>query len=155
MAEQTGEVQECVAGLGATPGRWLLDRFPVDARWTFIHATHCDADELEEVARRGATVGLCPITEADLGDGIFPLIEYQRAGGRWGIGSDGNTVIDPAQELRLLEFGQRLIHQHRAILVSPEHVTTAHAGGSSIWRWRAARSRWASRSGDGRGCAPT
>ena len=128
VAEQTGEVEECVAGLGATPGRWLLDRFEVDDHWTFIHATHCESDELEEVARRGATVGLCPITEADLGDGIFPLIEYQRAGGRWGIGSDGNTVIDPSQELRLLEFGQRLIHQHRAILVSPERVATAHAG---------------------------
>ncbi len=128
VAEQTREVEECVAGLGAPPGRWLLDRFPVDARWTFIHATHCQRDELTELALRGATVGLCPVTEADLGDGLFPLVDYQQAGGRWGIGSDGNTVIDPTEELRLLEFGQRLTQRHRAILVSPRDVTTAHAG---------------------------
>ena len=128
VAEQTGEVEECIAGLGSPPGRWLLDRFPLDERWTFIHATHCEADELVEIVRRGVIVGLCPITEADLGDGIFPLVDYQQAGGRWGIGSDGNTVIDPSEELRLLEFGQRLIHQRRAILASPKHQTTAHAG---------------------------
>ena len=128
VAEQTAEVAECVAGLGASPGRWLLDQFPVDGQWTFIHATHCDQAEVDEMAQREVTVGLCPITEADLGDGVFPLVEFHRAGGRWGIGSDGNTVIDPAQELRLLEFGQRLIHRRRAILVSPEQETTAHAG---------------------------
>ncbi len=128
VAEQTAEVEECVAMLGATPGRWLLENAPVDSGWTFIHATHCDQSELAEIAQRGATVGLCPITEADLGDGVFPLAEFHQAGGRWGIGSDGNTVIDPAQELRLLEFGQRLTRQHRAILVSPERETTAHAG---------------------------
>lgn len=128
VAEQTAEVAQCMAGLGAPPARWLLDQFPLDRQWTFIHATHCDRAELAEMAQREVMVGLCPITEADLGDGIFPLIDFQRAGGRWGIGSDGNTVIDPAQELRLLEFGQRLIQRRRAILVSPEKETTAHAG---------------------------
>ncbi|MBX6341297.1 MAG: formimidoylglutamate deiminase, partial [Thermomicrobiaceae bacterium] len=128
LAEQRGEVEEVLAGLGATPGRWLLDHAPVDRRWTLIHCTHCTTEELAEIAARGAGVGLCPTTEANLGDGLFPLVEYHAAGGRWGIGSDGNAVLDPAEELRLLEYGQRLSRERRSILVAPGCQTRAHAG---------------------------
>jgi formimidoylglutamate deiminase len=128
VAEQQGEMDECLALLGAPPARWLFEQFAPDRRWTFIHATHCDATEIAQIAQHGVTVGLCPTTEADLGDGFFDLPALQQAGGRWGIGSDGNTVLDPTEELRQMEFAQRLKHEHRAILVAPERATTAHAG---------------------------
>ena len=128
VAEQQGEMDECVAQLGTTPARWLFEQFALDDRWTFIHATHCDASEIAQIADHGVTVGLCPTTEADLGDGIFDLVALHQAGGRFGIGSDGNTVLDPAEELRQMEFAQRLTRQHRAILVAPDNPTTAHAG---------------------------
>jgi formimidoylglutamate deiminase len=127
-AEQVAEVTECVDKLGAPPVCWLLDHLPVDERWTLIHATHADATELRKLASRGAVVGLCPITEANLGDGIFPLVDYHRAGGRWGIGTDSNIAIDLADELRLLEYGQRLIRQRRDVLVTAGDATTAHPG---------------------------
>jgi formimidoylglutamate deiminase len=128
VAEQQGEMDECVAQLGTTPARWLFDTYALDNRWTFIHATHCDAAEIAQIADHGVTVGLCPTTEADLGDGIFDLVTLYRSGGRFGIGSDGNTVLDPAEELRQMEFAQRLTRQHRAILVVPDRPATAHAG---------------------------
>lgn len=128
VAEQVGEVAECLATLGARPAEWLLANAPVDARWTFIHATQTEPAELAEIARRGVTVGLCPITEADLGDGLFALQTYHQAGGHFGIGTDGNTLIDTAAELRQLEYAQRLAKRHRAILVTPERETTAHPG---------------------------
>jgi formimidoylglutamate deiminase len=127
-AEQIAEVTECVARLGAPPVSFLLDHLPVDERWTLIHATHADIDELRALASRGAVVGLCPITEANLGDGLFPLVDYHRAGGRWGIGTDSNIAIGLADELRLLEYGQRLIQQRRDILVTSGDATTAHPG---------------------------
>jgi formimidoylglutamate deiminase len=128
VAEQQGEMDECRALLGAPPARWLFEQFAIDARWTFVHATHCDAAEIAEIAKRGVTVGLCPTTEADLGDGFFDLPALHHAGGRWGIGTDGNTILDPAEDLRQIEFAQRLRYEHRAILVAPERETTAHAG---------------------------
>jgi formimidoylglutamate deiminase len=128
VAEQQGEMDECRAMLGATPARWLFDTFALDESWTFIHATHCDTTEIEQLAQHGVTVGLCPTTEADLGDGIFDVVALHQSEGRFGIGSDGNTVLDPAEELRQMEFAQRLTRQHRAILVAPDNPTTAHAG---------------------------
>lgn len=128
VAEQQGEMDECLARIGATPARWLFDQFALDDHWTFIHATHCDTSEIVQIAQHGVTVGLCPTTEADLGDGIFDLLALHRSGGRFGIGSDGNTVLDPAEELRQMEFAQRLTRQHRAILVTPDGSITAHAG---------------------------
>ncbi len=128
VAEQQGEMDECVARLGTTPARWLFGTFELDDRWTFIHATHCDAAEITQIAGHGVTVGLCPTTEADLGDGIFDLVALRQANGRFGIGTDGNTVLDPAEELRQMEYAQRLTREHRAILVAPDNPTTAHAG---------------------------
>jgi formimidoylglutamate deiminase len=118
IAEQVAEVEECVAVRGARPVRWLLDHAPVDARWTLVHATHLDAGEVEDIARSRATVAICPTTEANLGDGLFPLRDYLDAGGRWGIGSDSHVSVSPVEELRWLEYGQRLVARRRCIAVA-------------------------------------
>ncbi len=116
IAEQIGEVDECVAWYGQRPVEWLLDHAPVDCRWCLVHATHVTTTEIERIASCGAIVGLCPITEANLGDGIFPAERYRRLSGRLAIGSDSNVRIDAAGELNLLEYGQRLISQRRNVL---------------------------------------
>jgi formimidoylglutamate deiminase len=120
IAEQHAEVEECVAVRGARPVRWLLDNAEVDARWTLVHATHLDAGEVQGIVRSGATVAICPTTEANLGDGLFPLRAYLEgdgadASGRWGIGSDSHASVSPVEELRWLEYGQRLATQRRNI----------------------------------------
>ena len=120
IAEQTGEVDECVAVRGARPVQWLLDHADVDARWTLVHATHLDDAELRGLAGSGATVAICPTTEANLGDGLFRLRDYLDAGGRWGIGSDSHVSVSPVEELRWLEYGQRLATRRRNIAVG-EH----------------------------------
>ena len=117
-AEQTREVEECLEILGARPVAWLLDTAPVDHRWCVVHATHLEPWEVERLARSGAVAGLCPTTEANLGDGLFPLAPYLGAGGALGIGSDSHISVDPIEELRLLEYGQRLVHRRRTIAAS-------------------------------------
>lgn len=119
VAEQLGEVQDCLALRGARPVEWLLANAPVDAAWTLVHATHLDAAEVRGIAASGATVALCPTTEANLGDGLFPLRAYLDAGGAWGIGSDSQISVSPVEELRWLEYGQRLATHHRNIAVRP------------------------------------
>ncbi len=123
-AEQTGEVEQCVAALGARPVQWLLDNTALDARWCLIHATHLDADETTRLARSGAVAGLCPITEANLGDGIFPAPAYLAAGGRFAIGTDSNIAIDPARELQTMEYAQRLVLRKRNLLASDAQPST-------------------------------
>lgn len=118
VAEQIGEVQDCMAVRNARPVEWLLGNAPVDARWTLVHATHLDDGEIAGIARSGATVALCPTTEANLGDGLFPLRAYLDAGGAWGIGSDSHISVSPVEELRWLEYGQRLATRHRNIAVT-------------------------------------
>jgi formimidoylglutamate deiminase len=118
-AEQIKEVEDCVASLGARPVRWLLDHAGVDARWCLVHATHMDEGETRDLARSGAVAGLCPITEANLGDGIFNAAEYIRAGGRYGIGTDSNVSISVAAELRQLEYAQRLRERARNVCAPP------------------------------------
>ncbi|HMO74691.1 MAG TPA: formimidoylglutamate deiminase [Sphingopyxis sp.] len=115
-AEQVKEVEDCVAWSGARPVEWLLDNAGVNERWCLIHSTHLDAREVPRLAAAGAVAGLCPITEANLGDGIFPAIDYLAAGGAFGIGTDSNILIDAAGELRALEYSQRLAHRARALL---------------------------------------
>jgi formimidoylglutamate deiminase len=115
IAEQIGEVQDCLAIRGERPVRWLLDHNEVDARWTLVHATHVDVDEIIGIADSGATVAICPTTEANLGDGLFPLRDYLNANGAWGIGSDSHSSVSPVEELRWLEYGQRLVTRHRNI----------------------------------------
>lgn len=116
IAEQVREVDDCLAWSGARPVAWLMDHAQVDARWCLVHATHVDAREVVQIARSGAVVGLCPITEANLGDGIFPLRAFLDANGRFGVGSDSNVLIDATEELRLLEYGQRLSLRARNIV---------------------------------------
>jgi formiminoglutamate deiminase len=116
IAEQTREVDDCLVATGQRPVAWLLDRQPVDRRWCLVHATHMTPSEVQGVAQSGAVAGLCPITEANLGDGVFPGHAYLAAGGRFGVGSDSNVLIDAAQELRLLEYSQRLTAQARNVL---------------------------------------
>ena len=118
IAEQVAEVDECVALRGARPVRWLLDNAAVDPRWTLVHATHLDAGEVRDLAASGATVAICTTTEANLGDGLFPLRDYLDAGGRWGVGSDSHVSVSPVEELRWLEYGQRLAGRRRNIAAS-------------------------------------
>lgn len=119
-AEQVKEVADCIAWSGARPVEWLLDNAGVDTRWCLIHSTHLDGREVSRLAASGAVAGLCPMTEANLGDGIFPAIDYLAAGGRVGLGTDSNILIDAAGELRALEYSQRLAHRARALLANEE-----------------------------------
>ena len=128
-AEQTREVEECVAALGKRPVEWLLDNIDVDERWCLAHATHMTPGETTALARSGATAGLCPTTEGNLGDGIFPLLTYRAAGGRYGIGGDSHVSRDPAEELRLLEYAQRLTARRRNLVVGER----SQAVGTTLW----------------------
>jgi formiminoglutamate deiminase len=107
-AEQTREVEDSISALGAPPVAWLLDNANVDARWCLIHATHMTESETRGLAKSGAVAGLCPLTEASLGDGIFNGAEFLADNGRFGVGTDSNIQIGAADELRLLEYSQRL-----------------------------------------------
>ena len=115
ISEQVREVNQCLEWSGLRPVEWLLEHTEVDQRWCLIHATHLSELETKKIARTGAVVGLCPTTEANLGDGLFPLDKYLNQEGRFGIGSDSNTSVDAAEELRLLEYGQRLVQLRRNI----------------------------------------
>jgi formimidoylglutamate deiminase len=130
IAEQIGEVQDCLATRGARPVEWLFDHAPVDARWTLVHATHLSEQETAQIARSGAVAGLCPTTEANLGDGLFPLADFIDANGTLGIGSDSHISVSPVEELRWLEYGQRLSTRHR-------NIAARHQGdsvGETLWR---------------------
>ena len=118
-AEQEKEVEECLAWSGARPVEWLLDNMGIGGRWCLIHCTHMTAVETLRLARSGAVAGLCPITEANLGDGLFPAVAYMQAGGRIAVGSDSNVRIAASEELRALEYGQRLRHRRRNCLGHP------------------------------------
>ena len=122
-AEQPAEVEEVLACLGARPVEWLLDNAGVDERWCLVHATHMTSRETSALAGSGAVAGLCPITEASLGDGIFDGVRYRARGGRFGMGSDSNIRISLAEELRTLEYSQRLRDGARAVLADPERST--------------------------------
>lgn len=115
IAEQRLEVEQSLALRHRRPVRWLMERHELNERWCLVHATHIDADEVAALAASGAVVCLCPSTEANLGDGIFPLSAYLKHGGRIAIGSDSHISINPFEELRWLEYGQRLLAEQRNI----------------------------------------
>ena len=118
IAEQQGEIDQSLAHTGARPVRYLMDNVDIDARWCLVHATHLDEGETAALAASGAVAGLCPTTEANLGDGLFPLAPFLAAGGRFGVGSDSHISQSPVEELRWLEYGQRLLHQRRNVAAS-------------------------------------
>jgi formimidoylglutamate deiminase len=120
IAEQVREVEDCIGWSGSRPIEWLYDRVDVDPRWCLVHATHADGAEIARIARSGAVAGICPTTEANLGDGVFPAGTFVHDGGRIGIGSDSHATVDVAEELRWLEYAQRLATHRRAVLCSAE-----------------------------------
>lgn len=130
IAEQQGEVEQALASVGARPVAYLMQELPLDARWTLVHATHLDAHELADIAASGAVAGLCPSTEANLGDGLFPLADFIAAGGRFGIGSDSHVSQSPVEELRWLEYGQRLRQQRRNVAACDQQ----RAVGDFLWQ---------------------
>jgi len=140
-AEQPKEVSACEAYLGARPVQWLLDHANVDGRWTIVHATHIDEKETAGLAVSGAIACLCPSTEANLADGVFPLQGYLARGGRIAIGSDSQVSLDPFAELRWLEYGQRLTSGRRNLGA----VDTGHTGADLFRRAWAGGERSAGR----------
>lgn len=127
VAEQEKEVEDCLAWSGARPVEWLLDHTGLNPSWTLIHATHMTPGEASRLAERGAVVGLCPITEANLGDGVFLASEYLFRGGRFGIGTDSNVKIGAAAELRGLEYSQRLTRRGRNLWAGGPCSSTGRA----------------------------
>lgn len=113
IAEQQKEVDDCLAWSGRRPLQWLYEHTAVDERWCLVHATHAEPDEVTAMAASGAVAGLCLTTEANLGDGIFPAVDFLARGGRLGIGSDSHVSVSVVEELRWLEYGQRLRDQRR------------------------------------------
>ena len=140
IAEQSAEVEQCLSATGKRPVAWLLENFDLDKRWCLVHATHMDDAETEALAQTRAVVCLCPTTEANLGDGLFPLLSFLEQGGRIAIGSDSQVSINPFEELRWLEYGQRLLTQTRNIValqydsVGYELFRRALAGGAQAAR---------------------
>jgi formiminoglutamate deiminase len=123
-AEQVKEVEDSIAWSGRRPVAWLLDEMGVDERWCLIHATHMKPEETARLAASGAVAGLCPLTEASLGDGTFDGPRFLAAGGRFGIGTDSNIEIDAPGELRQLEYAQRLAHRGRNLMTTREGEST-------------------------------
>lgn len=130
IAEQMAEVNECKALRSARPVQWLMDHADVNQDWTLVHATHLDDVEVALIAKSKATVAICTSTEANLGDGFFRLRDFIAADGAFGIGSDSNTSISPIEELRWLEYGQRLLNQQRNIAVTMEQSSV----GEYLWQ---------------------
>lgn len=130
ISEQQKEVDDCVAHFGKRPVQWLLDNVELDKHWCLIHATHIDETERKGIIAKEAIAGICPTTEANLGDGIFPTTEFLAEKGTIAIGSDSHISVNPIEELRWLEYTQRLIKQQRAILATDEHASV----GQNLWQ---------------------
>jgi len=130
IAEQVKEVNDCLAWSDQRPAQWLLENMPVDSRWCLVHCTHVSTVETERLAASGAVVGLCPTTEGNLGDGVFPFIRFRGRNGRYGVGSDSEVCQTPVEELRWLEYSQRLALRRRSIAASAERP----AVGTNLWR---------------------
>jgi formiminoglutamate deiminase len=126
-AEQIKEVDDCLEWSKQRPVEWLLNNAGVNDNWCLVHATHMTPDETKRLASSGAVAGLCPITESNLGDGIFPTPDYLAARGRFGLGTDSNVLVDPAQELRMMEYAQRLSLRARNVLAPQAGRSTGRA----------------------------
>jgi formimidoylglutamate deiminase len=130
IAEQVREVTECYGWSQKTPVEWLYEHFPVDKNWCLVHATNVTRGEIDRIAASGAIAGLCPTTEANLGDGLFPFRDFMAQGGSFGIGSDSHVSVSPVEELRWLEYGQRLVLRRRNIAADNGNPSV----GGSLWR---------------------
>ena len=130
IAEQIQEVTECYAWSGQTPVEWLFEKFPVDSNWCLVHATNVTRGEIDRIAASGAIAGLCPTTEANLGDGLFPFRDFLGQAGQFGVGSDSHVSVSPVEELRWLEYGQRLVLRRRNVSATPGNPSV----GGSLWR---------------------
>ena len=139
IAEQLAEVAECEAVRGARPVQWLLDSVDVDTRWTLVHATHMTSKECKALAKSNAVVSICASTEANLGDGFFPFKDYFKHKGRWAIGSDSNASVSVVEELRWLEYGQRLKNQQRNIAANDKQPSVGQSllDGAQQGGWQA------------------
>jgi formimidoylglutamate deiminase len=127
IAEQTAEVDACIAWSGQRPVEWLLNHTHVDARWCLVHATHMSAAENARAAQTGAVAGLCPSTEANLGDGIFDAHTWLESGGHWGLGSDSHASVNASEEMMLLEYSQRLSLRQRNVAANERQPDVAQA----------------------------
>ncbi|WP_199899741.1 formimidoylglutamate deiminase [Sneathiella glossodoripedis] len=123
IAEQIAEIEEIENAFGARPVEWLMEQTDVDSRWCLVHATHLSEFEVDALAQSGAIAGLCPVTEANLGDGIFPCVDFLSKGGAIGVGTDSNISVSFVHELRMLEYSQRLHHRQRAMLSTNNQST--------------------------------
>ncbi len=123
IAEQRREQEDCLAATSQTPIDYLYSHFDVNHNWCLVHATHASPQELKKIAASKAVVGLCPTTEANLGDGVFAAETFLKLDGQFAIGSDSQIAISPTSELRLLEYGQRLTQHRRAVLSTPTEST--------------------------------
>ena len=141
VAEQTREVEDCVSWSGRRPVEWLLGNHDIGPRWCLVHATHMTPDETRALAGTGAVAGLCPTTEANLGDGLFPLEAWLGVGGRLGVGSDSHVSVSPVEELRWLEYGQRLTARRRNVAALPESSTGARLHAAALEGGGAAMAR--------------
>jgi formimidoylglutamate deiminase len=130
IAEQQKEVDDCLAYFGQRPVQWLLDNMTLDAQWCLIHATHINEQERKGIIATKAIAGICPTTEANLGDGIFPTTDFFAEGGTFAIGSDSHISVNPIEELRWLEYAQRLSQQKRAILAAKNQASV----GANLWQ---------------------
>ncbi len=130
ISEQQKEVDDCLSHYGKRPVQWLLDNVELDKYWCLIHATHLDESERKGIIAKEAIAGICPTTEANLGDGIFPTTEFLAENGTIAIGSDSHISVNPIEELRWLEYAQRLIRQQRAILATTEQASV----GQNLWQ---------------------
>ena len=130
ISEQQKEVDDCLEHYGKRPVQWLLENANLDENWCLIHATHIDEQEVAGIIASKAVAGICPTTEANLGDGIFPTTEFMAQGGKVAIGSDSHISVSAIEELRLLEYAQRLIKQQRAILATNDTLSV----GQNLWQ---------------------
>ncbi len=136
IAEQSAEVEASMASYGTRPVQWLCEHFDLSRRWCLIHATHLNAAEVAAAATSGAVAGICPTTEANLGDGIFPLAAWIESRGAVALGSDSHASVDAAQEVRWLEYTQRLQRRRRTVTASPQalYAESARGGGHALGR---------------------
>lgn len=134
VSEQLKEIEDCLAYHGKRPVQWLLDNCPVNGNYHLVHATHLDESEIEGIAKSGANVVLCPSTEGNLGDGLFPFEEYKKQNGNWSIGTDSHVGLNPLEELRILDYGQRLISHKRTTFVTQNSGDSGFNAIKTAWR---------------------